>query len=132
MIGDTKGWVWTKKEFKFTRPRTADMVTTETEAESQNKAMRLTLLPVWDIAVDDSGYLCFIRMPEGEQGFIWDIDKRDTVRFAEGDFIGDMKRDIALTQQLEAMDADFSLDDLKAVNELMKKKTGLDFLRIIK
>jgi len=131
MLGDIKGWVWTKKELEHTRKIKSCYLLTEEQAERQNEAMRLKLLPVWDIATDDSGYLCFIQMPEASESFIWDIDKRDVLRFVEGDFIGEAKRGVVLSSYLNLVNPNMDLEDLKAANEEIKKKTGIDVLRMM-
>ena len=133
MIGKVKGWIWTKKEFSYTKKiKPCFPILSEESATEQNKAIQGAFLAVLDIAVDNSGYLCLIQMPEGKQDFIWEIDERDAERFVEGDFIGDMKRDITLQSFLSITDSEISLDELKKVNDAMREKTGFDILGMMK
>lgn len=130
MIGDIVGWVFTKADFEFTRDIPYSMFESEEETDKRNKAMKSNLLPVWEIAVDGSSYLCLIRMPEGKD-FIWDIDKRDTSHFMQGDVIGDMQRSVRLRKVFESLDVEPDLDLLEEISKKIKEKTGIDPLKFL-
>ena len=80
MLGQPKGYVIIDKELKFTRepPEIAVMgLETVNLKEEYFEALKLKMVPVIDIAVDNSSYLVLGTGKHGQ--FLWDIDKRDCV-----------------------------------------------------
>lgn len=77
MIGIPKGYVFVKKEIKFSRKPPQLLYADYDVAEDYFNALRLKLAPVIDVAVSGDSYLVYGK---GEKSgpFIWDIDRKDT------------------------------------------------------
>jgi len=77
MFGEPKGYIIIDKELKHTKepgigPDGKDLT------EAYFNALKLKMVPVIDIATDGDSYLVLGNSPE-IGGFLWSVDKRDTI-----------------------------------------------------
>lgn len=76
MLGHPKGYIFIKQKLEHTRepglgPHGVDLT------KYYFDALQMKLLPVMDIAIDNSSYLVLGDSPEVGK-FLWDVDKKDT------------------------------------------------------
>jgi len=76
VFGKPKGYIFIKKRLEHTREPGFDLLGRDL-TKIYFEALQLRLVPVLDIAIDNSSYLVLGKSKE-VGSFIWDIDKQDT------------------------------------------------------